>query len=95
MAVVHEDGITDHIRAREEEHFRRKDRELINRSCGRRMRMRERNARSNRKRASTIPACCRISGSSGSPPKRLRFFHWFRCSRSPGHEPASAPPSEP
>lgn len=29
--MVHEDGITDHIRAREEEHFRRKDRELINR----------------------------------------------------------------
>ena len=28
--MVHEDGITDHIRAREEEHFRRKDRELIN-----------------------------------------------------------------
>jgi hypothetical protein len=26
---MHEDGITDHIRAREEEHFRRKDRELI------------------------------------------------------------------
>jgi hypothetical protein len=29
--VVHEDGITDHIRAREDEHFRRKDRELITR----------------------------------------------------------------
>jgi hypothetical protein len=29
--VVHEDGITDHIRAREEEHFRRRDRELIKR----------------------------------------------------------------
>jgi len=27
--VTHEDGITDHIRAREEEHFRKKDRELI------------------------------------------------------------------
>jgi len=29
--VTHEDGITDHIRAREEEHFRKKDRELIER----------------------------------------------------------------
>jgi hypothetical protein len=27
--VTHEDGITDHVRAREEEHFRKKDRELI------------------------------------------------------------------
>src|SRR5690349_906022 len=27
--VTHEDGITDHIRAREDEHFRKKDRELI------------------------------------------------------------------
>jgi ADP-ribose pyrophosphatase YjhB (NUDIX family) len=27
--VTHSDGITDHIRAREEEHFRKKDRELI------------------------------------------------------------------
>jgi hypothetical protein len=27
--VTHDDGITDHIRAREEEHFRKKDRELI------------------------------------------------------------------
>jgi hypothetical protein len=26
---VEHDGITDHIRAREEEHFRKKDRELI------------------------------------------------------------------
>jgi len=29
--VTHSDGITDHIRAREEEHFRQKDRELIER----------------------------------------------------------------
>lgn len=29
--MTHEDGITDHIRAREEEHFRKKDRELIER----------------------------------------------------------------
>jgi hypothetical protein len=27
--VTHSDGITDHVRAREEEHFRKKDRELI------------------------------------------------------------------
>ena len=27
--MVYEDGITDHIRAREDEHFRRRDRELI------------------------------------------------------------------
>ena len=27
--MTHEDGITDHIRAREDEHFRKKDRELI------------------------------------------------------------------
>jgi len=27
--VTHEDGITDNVRAREEEHFRKKDRELI------------------------------------------------------------------
>ena len=29
--MTHDDGITDHIRAREEEHFRKKDRELIER----------------------------------------------------------------
>ena len=29
MAVTSRDGITDHIRAREEEHFRKRDRELI------------------------------------------------------------------
>jgi len=29
QSVTHSDGITDHVRAREEEHFRKKDRELI------------------------------------------------------------------
>jgi hypothetical protein len=41
--VTHEDGITDHVRAREEEHFRKKDRELIEK-----LRQADRDAKANR-----------------------------------------------
>jgi hypothetical protein len=41
--VTHEDGITDHVRAREEEHFRKRDRELIEK-----LRQADRDAKANR-----------------------------------------------
>ena len=41
--MTHEDGITDHVRAREEEHFRKKDRELIEK-----LRQADRDAKANR-----------------------------------------------
>jgi hypothetical protein len=41
--VTHEDGITDNVRAREEEHFRKKDRELVEK-----LRQADRDAKANR-----------------------------------------------
>lgn len=41
--MTHEDGITDNVRAREEEHFRKKDRELIEK-----LRQADRDAKANR-----------------------------------------------
>ena len=41
--MTHEDGITDHVRAREEEHFRKRDRELIEK-----LRQADRDAKANR-----------------------------------------------
>jgi len=41
--VTHEDGITDHVRAREEEHFRKRDLELIEK-----LRQADRDAKANR-----------------------------------------------
>jgi hypothetical protein len=57
-SVTNSDGITDHIRAREEEHFRKKDRELIEKLRRADAEARARRALS-RGPVFTIPQCSR------------------------------------